>query len=103
MIHLRGTIRPNQPAQATADTARGKKRLSSEQIQAILMSDGIPLGECRLKAVLDQTPKDNMTFLLTQYGKPFTANGFGNWMRDRCDEAELPVCSCRVPADCAVI
>src|SRR3546814_13065565 len=34
-----------------------------------------------------------MTFLVTEYGKPFTANGFGNWMRDRCDEAGLPQCS----------
>lgn len=46
-----------------------------------------------LKAVLDGTPRQNMTFLVTEYGKPFTANGFGNWMRDRCDEAGLPQCS----------
>jgi hypothetical protein len=26
-----------------------------------------------------------MTFLETEYGKPFTAAGFGNWFRDRCD------------------
>ena len=25
--------------------------------------------------------------------KPFTANGFGNWFRRRCDEAGLPHCS----------
>ncbi|AKO96175.1 Site-specific recombinase XerD [Marinovum algicola DG 898] len=47
----------------------------------------------KLKAVLDQMPRDNMTFLLTDYGKPFSANGFGNWMRKRCDEAALSVCS----------
>ena len=46
-----------------------------------------------LKAVLDQTPKSNLTFLVTEYGKPFSVNGFGNWMRDRCDEAGLPSCS----------
>src|SRR3546814_3348812 len=39
------------------------------------------------------SPRQNMTFLVTEYGKPFTANGFGNWMRDRCDEAGLPQCS----------
>ena len=32
-----------------------------------------------LQAILDDTPKDNMTFLTTQFGKPFTSNGFGNW------------------------
>jgi integrase len=29
------------------------------------------------------------TFLVTSFGKPFTANGFGNWMRDRLNEAKL--------------
>src|SRR3546814_12172392 len=45
-----------------------------------------------LKRVLEGTPRQNMTFLVTEYGKPFTANGFGNWMRDRCDKAGLPQC-----------
>jgi integrase len=31
--------------------------------------------------------------LITQYGKPFTAKGFGNWFRDRCNEAGLPHCT----------
>src|SRR3546814_7190772 len=39
-----------------------------------------------LKRVLEGTPRQNMTFLVTEYGKPFTANGFGNWMRDRRSE-----------------
>jgi integrase len=31
------------------------------------------------------------TFLTTSFGQPFkTAASFGNWFRDRCDEAELP-------------
>ncbi|HWX58954.1 tyrosine-type recombinase/integrase [Bradyrhizobium sp.] len=34
-----------------------------------------------------------MTFLQTEYGKAFTAAGFGNWFRDRCDEAGLPQCT----------
>jgi len=33
------------------------------------------------------------TFLVTEYGKPFTAAGFGNWFRERCDEAGLPHCT----------
>ena len=28
------------------------------------------------------------------FGKPFTANGFGNRMRQWCDEAGLPDCTC---------
>ena len=46
-----------------------------------------------LRAIIDATPCGNLTFLVTQYGKPFTANGFGNWFRERCDEAGLPHCT----------
>ena len=31
-----------------------------------------------------------MTFLVTEYGRSFTANGFGPWFRARCDEAGIP-------------
>ncbi len=30
------------------------------------------------------------TFLLTSFGKPYTASGFGNWFRELCDAAECP-------------
>jgi integrase len=33
------------------------------------------------------------TYLVTSFGKPFTANGFGNKMREWCDTAELPDCT----------
>ena len=46
-----------------------------------------------LQAVLAQTPKTNLTFLTTQFGKPFKAAGFGNWFREVCNEAELPHCT----------
>jgi integrase len=52
----------------------------------------IPLHK-ELKAILEQTPRTNMTFLMTEYGKPFTSNGMGNRMRTWCDQAELPQCS----------
>ncbi|MBP9048780.1 MAG: tyrosine-type recombinase/integrase [Tabrizicola sp.] len=43
-----------------------------------------------LRASLDALTKKNMTFLLTEYGKPFAVAGFGNWFRDRVTEAGLP-------------
>jgi len=46
-----------------------------------------------LKAIIDATPSGSLTFLVTAFGKPFTANGFGNWFRERCDEAGLKHCS----------
>ena len=35
----------------------------------------------------------NLTFLLTDQGKPYTAAGFGNWFRDQCRAAGLHGCS----------
>jgi integrase len=52
----------------------------------------IPISP-ELAEALALVPRTNMTFLLTERGAPFTAAGFGNWMRDRCDEAGLPQCS----------
>jgi integrase len=46
-----------------------------------------------LQSVLGRTEVGNLAFLVTEFGKPFTANGFGNWFRKRCDEAGLPHCS----------
>ena len=46
-----------------------------------------------LKAILDASDLGNVAFLETEYGKPFAAAGFGNWFRERCDEAKLPGCS----------
>lgn len=31
-----------------------------------------------------------MTLIVTQFGRPFTDAGFGNWFRKRCDEAKVP-------------
>jgi integrase len=46
-----------------------------------------------LQEILDATPTGTETFLVTEFGKPFTVNGFGNWFRARCDEAGLKHCS----------
>jgi integrase len=48
-----------------------------------------------LRAELDLQPQGDrhLTFLITEQGKPFSAASFGNWFRDRCDEANLPLCA----------
>ena len=33
------------------------------------------------------------TFLVSSHGRPFTVADFGNWFRERCDEAGLHHCS----------
>ena len=43
-----------------------------------------------LSAIIEATPSKHLTLLTTSFGKPFTAPGFGNWFRERCNEANLP-------------
>jgi len=43
-----------------------------------------------LQRVLDASSCGDMTYLVTEHGKPFTDAGFGNWFGDRCKEAGVP-------------
>jgi integrase len=44
-----------------------------------------------LEAAIDAMPKaEHLTFLVTEFGKPFTPEGFGNWFRHQCSFAGLP-------------
>ncbi|MFG1455842.1 tyrosine-type recombinase/integrase [Xanthobacter sp. VTT E-85237] len=49
----------------------------------------IPLHP-ELAAAITAAPTGDRTFLITEFGKPFTPNGFGNWFADRCAEAGVP-------------
>jgi integrase len=47
-----------------------------------------------LQAELDRLPKsEQLAFLVTEQGKPFSAAGFGNKFREWCDQANLHHCS----------
>jgi integrase len=46
-----------------------------------------------LRRVIDATPSNHLTFLVTEFGAPFAVAGFGNWFRERCNEAGLAHCS----------
>lgn len=46
-----------------------------------------------LQEIVKASPTGDLTFLVTELGRPFTSNGFGNKMRQWCDEAKLPHCS----------
>ena len=43
-----------------------------------------------LRAAIDACESGRLTFLTTEYGRPFTSAGFGNWFRERCNEAGIP-------------
>jgi integrase len=54
-----------------------------------------------LAHALASVPRTNLTFLLNEYGRPFTSKSFGNWFRVRCNEAGLPQCSAHGLRKCA--
>lgn len=47
----------------------------------------------QLRATIDASACGDLTFLTSEWGKPFTVNSLGNKMRDWCDQAELPHCT----------
>jgi integrase len=46
-----------------------------------------------LQKVLDASKIGDLTYLVTDYGRAFSEAGFGNRMREWCDQAGLPECS----------
>ena len=46
-----------------------------------------------LQEIIAESRTGDLAYLANEYGKPFTANGFGNKMRQWCDEAGLPDCT----------
>lgn len=46
-----------------------------------------------LAEAIDALPLTQLTLLMTEQGKPYSANGLGNAMRDWCDQAKLNHCS----------
>lgn len=46
-----------------------------------------------LAEVIAKSPTGDLTYLVTQWGKPFTPAGFGNLFRQWCDQAGLKHCT----------
>ena len=46
-----------------------------------------------LQAAIDATPACQLTFIVTEFSRPFTPAGFGNKMRDWCNQAGLRHCT----------
>jgi integrase len=43
-----------------------------------------------LREILEATPSEHLTFIVSALGKPFHPGAFSNWFRDQCDAAGLP-------------
>lgn len=71
----------------------GRQHVKDGKINVVQQKTGKRLAirlHAALKAELDVVARDQLTFLQTQYGEPFTANGFGNWFRAAAKAAGLP-------------
>ncbi|GAA0569527.1 tyrosine-type recombinase/integrase [Caenispirillum bisanense] len=83
--------------QRRSDLVRmGRQHVRGDRIRVKQVKTGkelwIPLHPS-LAEILAQTPVDNMTFLTTGQGKPYTAAGFGNWFGDAARAAGLQGCA----------
>jgi integrase len=81
-------------AQRRADVVRmGRQHIRDGLLDVTQAKTGttlaIPLHP-ELRAVLEATPVENMTFLITREGKPFHPDAFSHWFKRRCREACLP-------------
>lgn len=80
--------------QRVSDVIRmGRQHVHDGVIDVRQQKTGAPLSipiHPELGAIIDSMPVDNLNFLMTSTGKPFTANGFCHWFSDRCRETGLP-------------
>ena len=84
--------------QRRSDVVRiGRQHIKDGKVALAQQKTGVKLlipVHTELTSAIEAMPKhEHLTFLVTSFGKPFTPAGFGNWFRDRCDEARLPQCS----------
>lgn len=83
--------------QRRSDMVRmGRQHLSGDRLVLRQHKTGAALSipvHRDLKRLLERLPADQLTFVVTEHGRPFSAAGFGNKMRDWCDAAGLPQCS----------
>ena len=81
-------------AQRRSDIVRmGRQHLKNGAIRVVQQKTGwkgdIPIPH-ELAPVLEALPANNLTFLVTEAGAPFTAAGFGGKFHDWCIAAGLP-------------
>jgi integrase len=83
---VRETVEPDgQVARSVRFTVRKTRHVRATETEKPILP--------ALWEIMQASQLGKETFLETEFGKPFTANGFGNWMRTRCNEAGLPECT----------
>jgi len=89
-------------ARRPAKPALGRGRVQVAAWREFLLKDVVSTTDVMERAYVcrrftdrgyDATPSGHLTFLVTEFGKPFAVAGFGNWFREQCDIANLHHCS----------
>jgi integrase len=79
--------------QRRGDVVRlGWQHVQGERISIRQEKTGATLAirmHASLVEALAHAPRNNLTFLTTGQGAPYSAAGFGNWFREQCDAAGL--------------
>lgn len=80
--------------QRRADVIRmGHRDVRGDAIMVTQQKTGTKLAipiHPELRAILNATPKEQLIFLATGQGRPFSSTGFGNWFYAACKAADLP-------------
>jgi integrase len=80
--------------QRRSDVVRmGRQHVQGDKIRVVQQKTGAELSialAAKLRAEIAAVPRDNLTFLTTAYGAPFSAAGFGNWFAKAAKAAGLP-------------
>jgi len=69
-----------------------RANIRDNAIRVVQVKTGEPLWlpiHPRLARSIDATPTPGLYLLNTEYGRPFSAAGFGNWFRAQCDAAKI--------------
>lgn len=87
-----------QTGHARSDVVRmGRQHVRAGKLSMRRQKTNVPFDIPLLPGLVEEmalhAKTDQLAFLVTDQGKPFTPAGFGNWFRDRCDEAKLPQCA----------
>jgi len=71
----------------------GRQHIRDGVVKVKQQKTGTPLDipvHAELKAVVDATVSEHLTFLVTPAGKPYTGENFSGWFRKQCDAAGMP-------------
>jgi integrase len=83
--------------QRRSDVIRmGRQHVRDGALQVRQVKTGVELAiplNVDLQKIIDASVVGQMTFVITEFGKPFSATGFSDWFRKECDLAGLRHCS----------